>query len=430
METNWYPPATKLSWGKDGGSMIGGPPRGVIHETQTVGVPNYNNGGSAPHLTLKKDGTWLQHSPFFRAARALRNRAGGVQTNRQGSVNIQIEVLAYSDKNDWTTAQILAMKAFMVWAEEEWGIPNIFPLDVGAGEQYGYGNPVELSMPDWEAFTGWCAHQHVPENTHWDVGRESGLTKVFGPSILEEDMFVKYGDKSRVVEMWQHRLGVTPDGDYGPLTKAAIVEKTSSDGMEVGPYEAAALMDMGVIPPVQTTEVPTPLSVMGAPIFTYQQALRWALREKFEHGSPYDDINIRMLVDFYWSVGQEYGVRPDLALAQSAKETGYWSYRRPDGLPGDVGPWQWNFAGIGATGGVPGITFETMEDGVRSHVLRMRMYAVNDASWYLLDVLQRELPSYLWGKSPYIQDFDGRWAVPGDGYGDSVVNNYLRKMSN
>lgn len=429
MKTDWYPRAAKRSWNRDGGSMIGGPPRGVLHETQTQGVPSYNNGGSAPHLTLKKDGTWQQHIPFSRAGRALRNLSGGVQTNRQGSVNIQIEVLAYSDKNDWTPAQIGALREFMSWAEVEWGIPNEFPLEVGAGSEYGYGNPVELEPAEWVSFTGWCAHQHVPENTHWDVGRESGLTEVFGPGMIGDDMFVKYGDNSEQVKFWQIIAGADPDGDYGPLTKAKVGAITSSDGMRVGPSEAVellkSLVSVPVVPaptPVPPVVVPRPLSVLGPPLFSLAETRAWAHAGARRKGSPYNETNIDILVNTYWRVGLEYGVRPDLALAQSAKETGFWTYK------GDVGPWQWNFAGIGATGGVPGVSFPTLEAGVRAHLLRMKMYAKYSTANYDEEILVRPLDQRHWGKYPNIQDFDGKWAVPGFGYGDSIVNDYLKKI--
>ena len=38
-------------------------------------------------------------------------------------------------------------------------------------------NPLELSFEAWNAFTGWCAHQHVPENTHWDIGKDIWLLR-------------------------------------------------------------------------------------------------------------------------------------------------------------------------------------------------------------------------------------------------------------
>lgn len=168
--------------------------------------------------------------------------------------------------------------------------------------------------------------------------------------------------------------------------------------------------------------VPDPLdltSVLGLPKATQRQAVAYAQAGAERKGSPYTAAQMQEIVDQYYRWGMQYGVRPDLAIAMSAKETGYWSYG------GDVKADQWNFAGIGATGGVPGISFPTIEAGVKAHLLRMRMYASADGSFYDQDVLVRPLPQSYWGKCPNIQDFDGVWAVPGVGYGQSIVDDYL-----
>lgn len=169
---------------------------------------------------------------------------------------------------------------------------------------------------------------------------------------------------------------------------------------------------------------PTGTQVIGSPAATVAQAKAWLIPRALAKGSPYPIDTLETIVDWYWQVGAEYGVRPDLALAQAAKETGFFAYG------GDVQSHQWNFAGIGATGGVPGLSFPTVEAGVRAHVLRMRMYAVNDPAAYSDRVLGRPLPQNHWGQYPTIEDFNGVWAVPGVGYGQSIVNDYLTPMVN
>lgn len=171
-----------------------------------------------------------------------------------------------------------------------------------------------------------------------------------------------------------------------------------------------------VVGPIQGT------AVMGPAVATIEQATKWAVDNARQRGSSYGEDVVTSIVAVYYHVGLEYGVRADLALAQSAKETGFWTYG------GDVKPTQWNFAGIGATGGVPGISFPNIEAGVRAHMLRMRMYAVNDPGAYNEAVLVRPLPQSHWGKYPTIEKFDGVWAVPGIGYGASVVTRYLNPM--
>ena len=401
MKANWYPVARKMSWGRDGGSMVGGPPRGVLHETITAGVPTYNQGASAPHFTIGRSGSVFQHSPCGRAARALRNMAGGVQTNRQGTACIQVEMVAYSDKNDWTAPQVAALRNLVEWCRVEWAIPARFPLPQGGGEQYGLKNPLELSPDEWVAFTGWCAHQHVPENTHWDIGRELAVKAVFQEDGTLGDMTPQ--DIAILQQLVDSIKRVGSNGTFAEILIEDYRERTAQE-----------LATIVVIP-----DNPT---VMGTAYTPQERALTWAQRVAREHNSPYDDTNIGLLVKWYYLVGGALGVRPDLALAQSAKETGYWAYK------GDVTPWQWNFAGIGATGGVSGTAFPDLPAGVRAHVQRMKLYAVNDPSLNSISILGRTLDPKHWGKYPRINDFNGVWAYPGTNYGQSIVENYLRKM--
>ena len=163
-----------LGDGKPGGTMIGGPARGVIHETQTTTVPGYGGGTRAPHFTIDRDGTIYQHTDTYLAARALYNASGGVQTNRQGKYCLQVEVVAFSTTigGDWTPEQVTALQQLVAIGAVSYDIKPEFPLEQGGGSQYGLNNPVEMSADEWVNFNAWCAHQHVPENTHWDVGNE------------------------------------------------------------------------------------------------------------------------------------------------------------------------------------------------------------------------------------------------------------------
>ena len=171
---------------------------------------------------------------------------------------------------------------------------------------------------------------------------------------------------------------------------------------------------------------PSGTAVMGLPAATVGQARNWIVSKS--QGSTYSDITLRDIASTYYRVGAEYGVRPDLALAMAAKETGFFRFVSGSGIPSIVEPSQWNFAGIGATGGVPGVTFPSVEAGVRGHMLRMRMYAVNAPSAYDEAVLVRPLPASHWGKYPTIEQFNGVWAVPGTDYGQSIVNHYLSSL--
>lgn len=167
----WYPAAICSKLGNNAGSFTPGPMRGVIHTTEGSSVSGavaaYKANNSWPHFTVDRDGLVWQHLPINKAARALRNQSGGVETNRQGA--IQIEVVGFASKTVWPPAQVLAMNFLMRWIEAQTGILPQAPA-FGNSSQYGLRNPLEFTYIEWQNFNGWCGHQHVPENTHWDPG--------------------------------------------------------------------------------------------------------------------------------------------------------------------------------------------------------------------------------------------------------------------
>ena len=177
VKAAWYPKALKMDQGTTGGTMTGGTPRGVIHTTETAvwaGQANYHIQFMEvqPGVVVCK-----QYRPFNKASRALRNRPLGVQTNRQGSVNINVCIVGYAadapNRGAFTDAMYEALGNFAVWAREEWDIPMQFmgAAPTGGSECYGYDSPCRMSFTQWRTNSGWCGHQNVPEQTHWDPGK-------------------------------------------------------------------------------------------------------------------------------------------------------------------------------------------------------------------------------------------------------------------
>lgn len=168
---DWYPNAVKVL-GNDAGTFYPGyAKKGVLHTTEGGSIAGaegaYRSSNSWPHFTVGQDGTVHQHVSISRAARSLQNAAGGVETNRGGA--IQIEVVGYASKPSWPAAQVNAMKGLMRWIEANTGIRQYGPKFSGSG-QAGLRNTLEFSNAYWTSFNGWCGHQHVPENSHWDPG--------------------------------------------------------------------------------------------------------------------------------------------------------------------------------------------------------------------------------------------------------------------
>jgi len=132
---------------------------------------------------------------------------------------------------------------------------------------------------------------------------------------------------------------------------------------------------------------------------------------------PSPRFTVPVLADYYVRYCAEAGLRADLLWAQMIKETGYGMYG------GAVVPEQNNYAGIGATGGgEPGAWFSTAEAGVMAHVAHMvaYVYASSPVSWADANADPRFDFVDPRGVASVLADLNGRWAVPGSAYGESI----------
>lgn len=173
----WWSGATKLEFAsQNGGAYNGGPFRGVIHTTEfktyTPSKAKYYGHFDPPHFTLVMDGSdakFYQHFPITFAARALENRAGGVETNRRSAIQIELAWIA-AEIDQLPQAMVERLWDWMRWVEDQADVKTNHP-DFRGGEAKGLNGVGRLTNDEWNAFDGWCGHQHVPENTHWDPGK-------------------------------------------------------------------------------------------------------------------------------------------------------------------------------------------------------------------------------------------------------------------
>lgn len=136
-----------------------------------------------------------------------------------------------------------------------------------------------------------------------------------------------------------------------------------------------------------------------------------------ENPRPSFSVPVETLADLYVRYAADAGLRADILWAQMLHETGFGRYG------GDVHVHQNNFAGIGATGGgEPGCTFATAEAGVKAHIAHMVAYvfAVSPVSWANAETDPRFQAVNPRGSATVLADLDGRWAVPGVGYGARI----------
>lgn len=174
--TPWIPASTPWAPGakKASGPYTGGPPKGLLHATiaPSTALPDYAGQSMAPHETLLWDPvsqklSAYQHYYFNNFAKALVNAPGGVETNRD--TTLQWELAGYLGANGATVPSgefdiLTAPNTYWEQAADHIGpvlqswavLSNIY-----VGPRMGYSQ--------WDNYSGLCTHAHVPENTHWDL---------------------------------------------------------------------------------------------------------------------------------------------------------------------------------------------------------------------------------------------------------------------
>ena len=126
---------------------------------------------------------------------------------------------------------------------------------------------------------------------------------------------------------------------------------------------------------------------------------------------------------YYSTFGAYYGIKGDIAFAQAMHETDYLRFT------GVVKPEQNNFAGIGATGpDNPGASFDTPRDGVLAHLQHLYAYATNESLPKEYPLIDPRFDLVDRGSAPNWVDLNGKWAVPGDNYGESILGLYEKMV--
>lgn len=162
--------------------------------------------------------------------------------------------------------------------------------------------------------------------------------------------------------------------------------------------------------------------IMGTAMATEAQCVSFLLRN---NPLPKISVSPEELVAAYYEEASKEGVRPDVAFAQALHETGFFNYG------GTVTPDQNNYCGLGTTSStVKGHYFPSARMGVRAHIQHILAYTTDRLpTEELID------PRYYVAKNAYgslgidkWSGFNGRWAVPGVGYGEKVLT-IFRKIT-
>jgi len=180
MRSTRYPPAV---WNGKGTTYGPNPTHGksnvalVLHTTETVGMPGFNHGDTAPHLTYDpRTRSWEQWATLDRYVGTMKGHSSG-HWNCQA---IQVEILAYSDANaapgnGWWVGDLLDhhyqdLAHLYQWLMAQgWVGLDLTPTPDG-GWRYGTSSPHRMTAAQYDAFSGLTAHGAVPGNTHCDTG--------------------------------------------------------------------------------------------------------------------------------------------------------------------------------------------------------------------------------------------------------------------
>jgi hypothetical protein len=164
-----------------GGAMDypGNPARATWHTTESpVGAAYFASVAaylirvaSEPQVIYDADSDKLgQFGPLTQSARALKND-GTRRTNREGKVNVQIEVLGKA-ASPWTKGFDASKKPNyqkLIAALRAHGIPDVWPAGKPPATAAAAAKG-SRSRTTWQTRGGHYAHAQVPGNDHWDPG--------------------------------------------------------------------------------------------------------------------------------------------------------------------------------------------------------------------------------------------------------------------
>jgi hypothetical protein len=174
------------------------------------------------------------------------------------------------------------------------------------------------------------------------------------------------------------------------------------------------------VPTPEPTPAPTPVEnhdghndIMGTSEAKVEQMIAFVQKV-----NP-DFADLEKVAEAFLTVGKKYGIRGDVAFAQSLIETGYFKF---DGGTA-VTPDQHNYCGMGVLSkGLKGNSFETIEDGVTAQLQHLFAYATK-LPLPEERVLDPRFKYVTRGVAPHWEDLNNRWAM-NDNYGQHIMAIY------
>ena len=166
-----------------------------------------------------------------------------------------------------------------------------------------------------------------------------------------------------------------------------------------------------------------PDDIFGSAQATQEQCVKYLLES---NPAPSLNCSAKEIVAYYYEEAGKEGIRPDVAFVQALKETGFFGYG------GTVVPEQNNYCGLGTTSAtVQGGYFESPQIGVRAHIQHLMAYSSVRAPKEKIVDPRYELVRDMYGDMVLTKwtDLNGRWAVPGTYYGQSILEMFEQLLT-
>ena len=240
------------------------------------------------------------------------------------------------------------------------------------------------------------------------------------------------------------------------LSDGSVINSSALANMDASNFSAEQLNNFRVyldqlnkypkvinLPSGETIRI-SDLSIMGPSILSAAQIQDWLdneaprIQAKME-ASGREFIPFPDLAELYIRIGEEYGIRGDIAFFQAVKETNYFQFT------GQVTPEQNNYCGLWATGspltgqesyngadpqyvmfepGLHGASFVSPAAGVEAHIQHLYAYATKSPLPAGKVIIDPRFSLVSRGIAPNWQQLNARWAVPGTTYGQSIIFDY------
>lgn len=317
---------------------------------------------------------------------------------------------------------------------------------------HGHNRVVEITEPG-QALSGMALNQddHIqlyilgelatPTSSEGYPFLDQGRTMVPLRYIVETlGANIHWNAEDQRVEVWQ-----TPPADADELVDVALAAEPTQvsfpspapafGGPQGMAYEASNLTIAG--PSL------VPLSQMEAYLANEEAK---AKARAIKAGKPFcpfpEDI-----AALYYELGERFGIRGDVALAQAILETGYFQYGN------EVVPGQHNYCGLGAIGRITteadvqkqafskvdasrawllvnthGWWYDCPRTGVEAHIQHLYSYASADPIPAGCTLVDGRFQHGNRGNAQVWKDLNGKWAVPGHGYGEKIVEGQWQAM--